>query len=103
MQIAGPKPRPASGKAEGNKLLAPDRAAHDWYRFVLSFPPHLVREYLERFAIDGVEYEAFNTSGGLGTLCETLEGKVNELNYKTVRYPGHHYLMDFLKSHDIDN
>ncbi len=51
---------------------------------------------LERFAIDGVEYEAFNTSGGLGTLCETLEGKVNELNYKTVRYPGHHYLMDFL-------
>jgi saccharopine dehydrogenase-like NADP-dependent oxidoreductase len=51
---------------------------------------------LERFAIDGVEYEAFNTSGGLGTLCETFEGKVNELNYKTVRYPGHHYLMDFL-------
>ena len=49
----------------------------------------------ERFAIDGVEYEAFNTSGGLGTLCETLEGKVNELNYKTIRYPGHHYLMDF--------
>jgi len=51
---------------------------------------------LERFAIDGVEYEAFNTSGGLGTLCETLENKVNELNYKTLRYPGHHYLMDFL-------
>jgi saccharopine dehydrogenase-like NADP-dependent oxidoreductase len=37
-----------------------------------------------------VTYEAFNTSGGLGTLCETLEGKVvDELNYKTVRYPGH--------------
>jgi saccharopine dehydrogenase-like NADP-dependent oxidoreductase len=51
---------------------------------------------LERFAIDGIEYEAFNTSGGLGTLCETLEDKVSELNYKTVRYPGHHYLMDFL-------
>jgi saccharopine dehydrogenase-like NADP-dependent oxidoreductase len=51
---------------------------------------------LERFAIDGIEYEAFNTSGGLGTLCETLEGQVRELNYKTVRYPGHHYLMDFL-------
>jgi saccharopine dehydrogenase-like NADP-dependent oxidoreductase len=56
----------------------------------------LALDGLERFAIDGVEYEAFNTSGGLGTLCETLEGKVNELNYKTVRYPGHHYLMDFL-------
>jgi saccharopine dehydrogenase-like NADP-dependent oxidoreductase len=56
----------------------------------------LALDGLERFAIDGVEYEAFNTSGGLGTLCETLEGKVTELNYKTVRYPGHHYLMDFL-------
>jgi saccharopine dehydrogenase-like NADP-dependent oxidoreductase len=51
---------------------------------------------LERIAIDGVEYESFNTSGGLGTLCETLEGRLNELNYKTLRYPGHHYLMDFL-------
>ena len=56
----------------------------------------LALDGLERFAIDGVEYEAFNTSGGLGTLCETLAGQVNELNYKTVRYPGHHYLMDFL-------
>lgn len=34
-----------------NKLKAEDRAIHDWYRFVLSFPPHLVREYLERFDI----------------------------------------------------
>jgi hypothetical protein len=36
---------------EENKLRAEDRAAHDWYRFVLSFPPHLVRTYLERFGI----------------------------------------------------
>lgn len=35
----------------GNKLLAEDRAAHDWYRFVLSFPPHLVREYIARFRV----------------------------------------------------
>lgn len=34
-----------------NKLLPQDRAAHDWYRFVLSFPPHLVRAYLERFDV----------------------------------------------------
>jgi saccharopine dehydrogenase-like NADP-dependent oxidoreductase len=44
---------------------------------------------IEHFSLDGVTYEAFNTSGGLGTLCETLEGKVDELDYKTVRYPGH--------------
>jgi len=36
---------------EINKLAFEDRAAHDWYRFVLSFPPHLVRDYLRRFAI----------------------------------------------------
>jgi saccharopine dehydrogenase-like NADP-dependent oxidoreductase len=53
-------------------------------------------EGLEQFALDGVDYEAFNTSGGLGTLCETLAGQVNELDYKTVRYVGHRYLMNFL-------
>jgi saccharopine dehydrogenase-like NADP-dependent oxidoreductase len=46
-------------------------------------------EEAEHFSLDGTEYEAFNTSGGLGTLCDTLEGKVENLNYKTVRYPGH--------------
>ncbi|PYJ66619.1 MAG: DNA methyltransferase [Verrucomicrobia bacterium] len=34
---------------EANKLSNDDRAAHDWYRFVLSYPPHLVRDYLSRF------------------------------------------------------
>ncbi|GHD63247.1 saccharopine dehydrogenase family protein [Jeongeupia chitinilytica] len=53
-------------------------------------------EGLEHFALDGLEYEAFNTSGGLGTLCETLAQRVHTLNYKTVRYTGHRYLMDFL-------
>jgi saccharopine dehydrogenase-like NADP-dependent oxidoreductase len=46
-------------------------------------------EGLEPLVIDGVEYEAFNTSGGLGTLCETLAGRVDTLDYKTIRYPGH--------------
>jgi len=45
---------PARNKAvvELNKLRADDREVHDWYRFVLSFPPHLVREYLERFGVE---------------------------------------------------
>ena len=55
-------------------------------------------EGLEHFSLDGVEYEAFNTSGGLGTLCETLSGKVRNLDYKSVRYPGHRALMQFLLS-----
>jgi DNA modification methylase len=40
---------PRKRSADANKLSGDDRAAHDWYRFVLSFPPHLVRNYLERF------------------------------------------------------
>ncbi len=53
-------------------------------------------EGLEHFSLDGIEYEAFNTSGGLGTLCDTLAGKVECLNYKTVRYPGHRDHVKFL-------
>lgn len=43
----------------------------------------------ESIQIDGCEYEAFNTSGGLGSLAELYTGKVQTLNYKTMRYPGH--------------
>ena len=53
-------------------------------------------EELEEFSLDGMLYEAFNTSGGLGTLCETLEGKVRNLNYRTIRYPGHAAIMKAL-------
>ncbi len=53
-------------------------------------------EELEAFSLDGISYEAFNTSGGLGTLCDTLEGKVENLNYKTVRYPGHRDIIKML-------
>jgi len=53
-------------------------------------------EETELFSLDGTEYEAFNTSGGLGTLCDTLEGKVENLNYKTVRYTGHRDIIKML-------
>ena len=50
----------------------------------------------ETINIEGAEYEAFYTSGGLGTMCETYEGKVDKLDYKTIRYPGHCDLMNFM-------
>jgi saccharopine dehydrogenase-like NADP-dependent oxidoreductase len=53
-------------------------------------------EEREEFSLDGVTYEAFNTSGGVGTLCETLRGKVQNLNYRTIRYPGHAAIMKAL-------
>lgn len=46
-------------------------------------------EGLEAIQIDGLSYEAFNTSGGLGSLDEIYAGKVKNMDYKTIRYPGH--------------
>ncbi len=67
-----------------NEYCNPCEAIHEGRRREL-----LALEGLEHFSLDGIDYEAFNTSGGLGTLCETLEGKAEDVNYKTVRYPGH--------------
>ena len=53
-------------------------------------------EGYERLVIDGVEFEAFNTSGGLGTLAQSANGKIKNLTYKTLRYLGHRDLMTFL-------
>lgn len=57
-------------------------------------------EECEAFPLDGVQYEAFNTSGGLGTLCDTLHGRVRTLNYRSIRYPGHAAIMKALL-HDL--
>lgn len=51
---------------------------------------------LETLELAGSAYEAFHTSGGIGSLIYTYEGKVNTLNYKTLRYPGHANKMRFL-------
>lgn len=53
-------------------------------------------EGVETFALDGVAYEAFNTSGGVGTLCDSFSGRVRQLDYKTIRYPGHRDIMKVL-------
>jgi len=52
-------------------------------------------EWLEDVYIDGVRLEAFTTSGGLGTMCETYLGRVANIDYKTMRYPGHVAQMNF--------
>ncbi len=53
-------------------------------------------EWLENIVIDGLQLEAFTTSGGLGTMCETYDGLVENLDYKSIRYRGHAALMNFL-------
>ncbi|MDQ3907749.1 MAG: saccharopine dehydrogenase NADP-binding domain-containing protein, partial [Acidobacteriota bacterium] len=71
----------------------------------------LINEYVERARvvrggrivevesmteIEGLEFpapfgrlEAFQTSGGTSTLPDTFAGRIQELDYKTIRYPGH--------------
>ena len=53
-----------------NKLRPEDRAVHDWYRFVLSFPPHLVQRYVTRFGIDGSDTVLDPFCGAGTTLVE---------------------------------
>lgn len=67
-----------------NEYCNPCDAIHNGRRIEV-----LPLEGMEHFSLDGVRYEAFNTSGGLGTLCDTLDGNVRDLNYKTIRYQGH--------------
>ncbi len=52
-------------------------------------------EWIETVYVDGVMLEAFTTSGGLGSICETFHGKVANIDYKSMRYPGHMRLMNF--------
>jgi saccharopine dehydrogenase-like NADP-dependent oxidoreductase len=51
---------------------------------------------LEEIEIDGTLYEAFNTSGGLGSLGEIPGASIASMNYKTIRYPGHCAQMQLL-------
>jgi saccharopine dehydrogenase-like NADP-dependent oxidoreductase len=53
-------------------------------------------EGLEEISIDGKLYEAFNTSGGLGSLGDTHGSRAQSMDYKTIRYPGHCALMRLL-------
>jgi DNA modification methylase len=53
-------------KREDNKIRLHDRAVHQWYRFVLSFPPHLVRDYISKFGLDA-QHRVLDPFCGTGT------------------------------------
>ncbi len=57
-----------------NDILPEDQPIHSWYNFVLSFPPHLVREYIERFGIgrDAVVLDPFCGTGTTAVECKKL-------------------------------
>ena len=79
LQFVDPPTRPArrgsrrkSATADANKLLGEDRPAHAWYRFVLSYPPHLVRQYLNEFDLgpQGVVLDPFCGTGTTVVECK---------------------------------
>lgn len=57
-----------------NKLNDSDKAFHDWYRFVLSFPPHLVKNYISKFGL-GAKDILLDPFCGTGTTL--VEAKKN--------------------------
>ena len=68
-----------------NKMQSSDRAFHDWYRFVLSFPPHLVRHYISRFSLDHTSC-IFDPFCGTGTTL--VEAKKNHIpSFGTEAFP----------------
>ena len=64
--------RRRDANSEINKLYPEDRAVHEWYRFVLSFPPHLVRHYIEQFALtaDSCVLDPFCGTGTVLVECK---------------------------------
>lgn len=67
-------PATARRRGDSNRLEVGDRAAHEWYRFVLSFPPHLVRDYIEKFELgpDACVLDPFCGTGTTVVECKKL-------------------------------
>jgi hypothetical protein len=68
-----PEQYPIQRNGSLNKIDPQDRAFHDWYRFVLSFPPHLVSNYIEKFELDEKQI-VLDPFCGTGTTL--VEGKL---------------------------
>src|SRR5438876_9863440 len=74
--FSGATPNPSAGAKNGdeNKLSPEDHPAHDWFRFILSYPPHLVRDYLHKFGVttDSRVLDPFCGTGTTVVECKKL-------------------------------
>ena len=65
-----------------NKLAEGDRPVHAWYRFVLSYPPHLVREYLSKFGVSAGDVVLDPFCGTGTTLVECKKLGIGSVGYE---------------------
>ncbi len=80
---AGAEPAaPANANGRANKLDDRDRAVHDWYRFVLSFPPHLVRNYIGDFGLSGGQSVLDPFCGTGTTLVESKKNGLRAIGFE---------------------
>lgn len=79
------KPEPLNGRI--NKLDPRDRAFHDWYRFVLSYPPHLVRNYIAKFKLDERHVILDPFCGTGTTLIEAKLAGIRSLGIEANTFP----------------
>ena len=82
--LTGMPPGLADTRPSRNQILDEDRPVHDWYRFVLSFPPHLVREYMERFNLDENATVLDPFCGTGTTLVEAKKRGINSVGIEAV-------------------
>jgi hypothetical protein len=92
------KPELSNGRA--NKLDQQDRAFHDWYRFVLSFPPHLVRDYIQKFGLNQKSTVLDPFCGTGTTLVEAKLAGMNAIGLEGNPFP--HFASSVKTDWDVD-
>ena len=73
--------------SSNNSISSDDRAFHDWYRFVLSYPPHLVRDYLNDFELDEASIVLDPFCGTGTTIVETKLNHIKAIGLEANPFP----------------
>ena len=83
-----------------NSISPEDRAFHDWYRFVLSYPPHLVKDYINNFELDGQSIILDPFCGTGTTIVEAKLNRIRAVGFEANPFP--HFASTVKTDWDID-